>query len=364
MASDIFSLGATVLFAATGHAPYQGETVMDVLVRLATEPPDLTGLPDDLADIVRACMQRDPRQRPNSAAVLSQLAPDISLADVGQEAGLASLPEPALALISEYRRDPRALAQGAADRPAAECAAADGTEASEEVTFGSQSAAAGRDRRGGQGGGGRRYGRKNRDETGEGSEPGGPDAPGSSRRRRLLIAAGSAAAAVLVAGSAAVGYRIADSRQPLPSPPSGGIPPSLSARHAQPQIGFYQSFGDGDTVFVLHGVGWTPGQLLTVTLVGVRTSPLHPVVDATGTFNYAINQGHEFFSGELPPRSYRVIVTASGGAKAAADFVVHPPVGAMSSTGPASAAGPRSTTGPPGGSTKPGRRVGQGRKRK
>ena len=48
MASDVFSLGATMLFAATGHAPYQGETVMDVLVRLATEPPDLAGLPAEL----------------------------------------------------------------------------------------------------------------------------------------------------------------------------------------------------------------------------------------------------------------------------------------------------------------------------
>ena len=60
-ASDVFSLGATVLFGATGHAPYQGDTVMDVLVRLATEPPDLTGLPADLADIVQACLDRDPR---------------------------------------------------------------------------------------------------------------------------------------------------------------------------------------------------------------------------------------------------------------------------------------------------------------
>ena len=53
-ASDVFSLGATALFAATVHAPYQGETVMDVLVRLATEPPDLTGLPPELTSIVTA----------------------------------------------------------------------------------------------------------------------------------------------------------------------------------------------------------------------------------------------------------------------------------------------------------------------
>src|SRR6202161_2931031 len=41
VASDVFSLGATMLFAATGHAPYQGETVMDLLVRLPAEPPRL-----------------------------------------------------------------------------------------------------------------------------------------------------------------------------------------------------------------------------------------------------------------------------------------------------------------------------------
>src|ERR1700760_2303430 len=41
-ASDVFALGATLVYAAAGHPPYQGETVMDVLVRLATEPPDLT----------------------------------------------------------------------------------------------------------------------------------------------------------------------------------------------------------------------------------------------------------------------------------------------------------------------------------
>ena len=75
MASDVFSLGATMLFAATGHAPYQGETVMDVLVRLATEPPDLSGLPPEIADVVISCLERDPRRRPTSAAVLAQLAP-------------------------------------------------------------------------------------------------------------------------------------------------------------------------------------------------------------------------------------------------------------------------------------------------
>jgi len=37
VASDVYSLGATLLFAATGHAPYAGASVMDVLARLASE---------------------------------------------------------------------------------------------------------------------------------------------------------------------------------------------------------------------------------------------------------------------------------------------------------------------------------------
>ncbi|MCW2930857.1 MAG: afsK 2, partial [Actinomycetia bacterium] len=65
-ASDVFSLGATLVFAATGHSPYQGETVMDTLVRLATEPPDLTGMPEELTDLVAACLERVPRDRPTN----------------------------------------------------------------------------------------------------------------------------------------------------------------------------------------------------------------------------------------------------------------------------------------------------------
>ena len=71
-ASDVFSLGATLVFAATGHAPYQGETVMDILVRLATEPPDLTGVPEELTGLVAACLERVPRDRPTDAAILER----------------------------------------------------------------------------------------------------------------------------------------------------------------------------------------------------------------------------------------------------------------------------------------------------
>ena len=73
VASDVYSLGATLLFAATGHPPFRGASVMDVLARLATEEPDLSGLPAELTGLITACMARVPRARPTSSAILAQL---------------------------------------------------------------------------------------------------------------------------------------------------------------------------------------------------------------------------------------------------------------------------------------------------
>ena len=111
VASDVYSLGATLLFAATGHPPYQGVTVMDVLARLATEEPDLSGLPGDLTELITACMHRVPRQRPTSSAMLAQLG-DFTEAQAGPDEEHAYLPEAAMALIGEYQRSPQLAAFG------------------------------------------------------------------------------------------------------------------------------------------------------------------------------------------------------------------------------------------------------------
>jgi Protein kinase domain len=331
VASDVFSLGATMLFAATGHAPYQGETVMDLLVRLATEPPDLTGLPPELAEVISPCLERDPRKRPTSAAVLAHLAPDISLEQAGQGLGSSALPGPALALIAEYGRDPKPPAREDGDAgPAPEPGPGD------EATFGSQPA------------------------------PGAPhEAPAPSRvprlasgrartrRRRVHLAIWStAAAAVLLGAGTAIGVVVARSQQqPPPPPPTNTIlvpasQASLSARSAgRPQVAPYQEFGDSNTVFVLHGEGWKPGEKITVALSG-HPSPVHPIVDDAGTFNYAINQDHEFFRGGLPAGTYQVLVTAPGGARATASFTVHP-------SGPGPSGGPGGGGQPPGGQGPP-----------
>ena len=316
MASDVFSLGGTMLFAATGHAPYQGETVMDLLVRLATEAPDLSGLPADLAGIVVACLDRDPRKRPNSAAVLAAMAPFISLEEHGHDAGSASLPGTALTLMAEYRRDPRPSAGASA-------------EAAEDATFGSQpvpgtagASPAGRACRGAASRwGGSRHGRT------RAARAAGP--PGRVKQRRwrplLMLAAAVAAAAVLITSGAVIGASIAGKPPPVPLPPPAQQPPAALAALPPGKRGIVmnQPAGDSRTSFVVFGGGWVPGSRLTVTLAGVGASPVHPVADSAGTFNYAINQTHEFFPGGLPPRTYHVIVTAPGGARAEAAFTVN-----------------------------------------
>jgi Ethanolamine utilization protein EutJ (predicted chaperonin) len=48
-----------------------------------------------------------------------------------------------------------------------------------------------------------------------------------------------------------------------------------------------------------------------------------PVVDFGGTFNYVINQGHEFYSGKIPAGAHHVTVTVSGVRQMGAAFTVN-----------------------------------------
>ena len=87
-----------------------------------------------------------------------------------------------------------------------------------------------------------------------------------------------------------------------------------------------QPFGDRNTVFVIQGSGFIPLTRVTVALVGHGVSPVRPVVDRMGTFNYAIDQGHLFFTGEIPAGHYQVLTTGAGGRHARVSFrVLGPP---------------------------------------
>jgi ATP/maltotriose-dependent transcriptional regulator MalT len=73
-ASDVYSLGATLFCALTGHAAFErrsGEKVVAQFLRITSQPvPDLRerGLPADVAAVIERAMARDPADRPASAA--------------------------------------------------------------------------------------------------------------------------------------------------------------------------------------------------------------------------------------------------------------------------------------------------------
>ncbi|MEV5507814.1 serine/threonine-protein kinase [Streptomyces orinoci] len=109
-ASDVFSLGSTLVFAATGHAPYHGVNPVETVFMLLREGPDLSGLPDELRPLIDSCMQMAAEHRPTPADLQSQLAPH--LFSSGDDSGTASawLPDNAVSMIEQRRAGHRPAA--------------------------------------------------------------------------------------------------------------------------------------------------------------------------------------------------------------------------------------------------------------
>ncbi|MFC5220775.1 PQQ-binding-like beta-propeller repeat protein [Streptomyces coerulescens] len=110
-ASDVFSLGSMLVFAATGHPPFHGANPVETVFMLLREGPDLEGLPDELRPLIESCMQMEATARPNPADLQSQLAPHL-FGSGSDDSGTASawLPERAVGLI-ESRRGGRPAAK-------------------------------------------------------------------------------------------------------------------------------------------------------------------------------------------------------------------------------------------------------------
>ncbi|MER7841344.1 serine/threonine-protein kinase [Streptomyces sp. NPDC096040] len=76
-AGDVFSLGAVLAFAATGRGAFGDGAASHaaMLYQVVHGQPDLTGVPQSLAGVVRACLQKEPAQRPAPAEIVAALAP-------------------------------------------------------------------------------------------------------------------------------------------------------------------------------------------------------------------------------------------------------------------------------------------------
>ncbi|WP_371553089.1 protein kinase [Streptomyces sp. NBC_00554] len=65
-ATDVFALGATLAYAATQDSPFGHGSSEVMLYRVVHEEPQLHGVPDALAPLVRACLAKDPEERPST----------------------------------------------------------------------------------------------------------------------------------------------------------------------------------------------------------------------------------------------------------------------------------------------------------
>lgn len=75
-AADVYSLGAVLLYAVTGHYPYQRPTLPATFYAIAdpATPPDLSGLPAILAEPVSDLLAKSPAARPTLDEVTARLA--------------------------------------------------------------------------------------------------------------------------------------------------------------------------------------------------------------------------------------------------------------------------------------------------
>jgi serine/threonine protein kinase len=306
VASDVYSLGATLLFAATGHPPYAGATVMDVLARLATEEPDLSGLPGELSELVIGCLDRTPRNRPTSTAMLVQLG-DFTVAQAGPEEDHPYLPETAMALIGKYQRNPQFAAH-----------AGPGEEDSTSASYTELPAS---------------YKPRSRRPP-KGAVP--PGSAGSGRRgwvkTHLAWVGWASVGAALVVAGVILGASLTSSSSQGPGPPPAPKTVCTSSDQGSggPAVCMNRSQGYPDSSFVVEGRGFSPHTTLTVKVseldptnndVFSQTSADQPVTGQDGTFKVAFSQ---LYSGSLQLGLVSVSVTDPSGHALGTQFMVIP----------------------------------------
>jgi Protein kinase domain len=75
-ASDVFSLGCVLAYAAAGVQPFGEGSAPAVLYRVVSGQPNLATIPSRLRGIVAACLEKDPAGRPGLAALAAMISHD------------------------------------------------------------------------------------------------------------------------------------------------------------------------------------------------------------------------------------------------------------------------------------------------
>ncbi|MFD3578036.1 protein kinase [Streptomyces sp. NPDC058644] len=98
-ASDVFCLASVLAYAVTGQDPFGDGPMAAVLYRVSRAEAELGAMPDELREVLSACLARDPGERPGAAEVAERLG---RLRDAATD---AQWPEPVRAAVGAARRD-------------------------------------------------------------------------------------------------------------------------------------------------------------------------------------------------------------------------------------------------------------------
>jgi hypothetical protein len=71
--SDVFSLGAVLCYAATGHGPWGTGSTASLIYRVVYGEPDIADVPDEIRSLITRCMAKNPADRPTAAAIVAEL---------------------------------------------------------------------------------------------------------------------------------------------------------------------------------------------------------------------------------------------------------------------------------------------------
>ena len=74
-ATDVFSAGSVLTFAASGSSPWGGETTMTKasVFKILTSEPDLSGLSPGQSFLIQKMLEKEPDQRPTAASLLANI---------------------------------------------------------------------------------------------------------------------------------------------------------------------------------------------------------------------------------------------------------------------------------------------------
>lgn len=72
-ASDMFSWASTMIYGGTGRVAFAGSNPYQVLHQIMSKEPDLSGLPGPLIRPIAACLDKNPRNRPQAAELIAAI---------------------------------------------------------------------------------------------------------------------------------------------------------------------------------------------------------------------------------------------------------------------------------------------------